>query len=226
MRSKEIEIFFTILIFLFMVFGSYLFANWTSDEVILQEYWRKIFAIRDVRYLSIVLFFFLALYVFFPLMLWMLRLDIKIKSSKAIRFIRFGIVGGSGLVLTLFGVAFFTEIMNLHYVLSAVIMSAIGFVYNYTLNQYWTFGDSLQKTSHISVGKFIVTTAAYYVLYYILLLFFTERMEIFYLISVIMSVGVCMTFKYAMACTWIWKIDSEEISGLFRNLSEIMKVKI
>jgi putative flippase GtrA len=62
------------------------------------------------------------------------------KEKKNIsQFIKFTIIATAGLILTSLGITFFVEILDLWYMLGAIITSGIVFVFNFLLNNFITF---------------------------------------------------------------------------------------
>jgi putative flippase GtrA len=60
-------------------------------------------------------------------------------NKKSVEFVIFALVGIVGLLLNQVFIWFFTEIINLYYMLSKIISSGIVFLWNFSLRKYLLF---------------------------------------------------------------------------------------
>jgi len=71
--------------------------------------------------------------------IWTFRESMNYKFAK--RGIKFFIIAGIALVVNLFFLWFFTEIMGIYYILSQILSSGFTLVVNFMGNKFWTFSD-------------------------------------------------------------------------------------
>src|SRR3954452_14472635 len=62
------------------------------------------------------------------------------KSENWVELIKFTLVGGSGYVVNLAGVAFATASLGLHHLAAATVAFAVAVLNNFWWNRHWTFG--------------------------------------------------------------------------------------
>src|SRR5512138_4037424 len=60
------------------------------------------------------------------------------------RFVRFGIVGGTGVVVNYGFYVFFHEALGIYYLLASVLAIEMSLISNFVLNERWTFHDRKQ----------------------------------------------------------------------------------
>ena len=57
------------------------------------------------------------------------------------RFVKFAIVGGSGLLVNMFFLWFLKEMAGLHYLFASIIAIELSVLNNFVWNNFWTWGD-------------------------------------------------------------------------------------
>ena len=57
------------------------------------------------------------------------------------RFVKFAIVGGSGLLVNMFFLWFLKEIAGLYYLFASIIAIELSVLNNFVWNNFWTWGD-------------------------------------------------------------------------------------
>jgi len=62
--------------------------------------------------------------------------------KKYSRFIKYSLVGGTGALLNLGLLAFFTQVCHIWYIYSALLSTLVAFLFNYYFNRMWTFSSS------------------------------------------------------------------------------------
>lgn len=123
------------------------------------------------------------------------------------RFIKFCIVGGSGIIVNEFFLWFLTEIFMLYYLISSLIAIEISIVSNYTLNNFWTFKD--KKVSGLKFFKLLIKYNIVYIggtiINVFMLWFFTDIVGIFYLFSNLIGMGSGVLWNYFFSLKVVWK---------------------
>jgi len=147
--------------------------------------------------------------------------DILLKMKKffgfdLIRVIKFGIVGGSGILVNMGFLWFFTEIGGLYYLVSSVFAIALAMISNFIWNDLWTWRDSGEpgvKAYMTRMAKFIVVSSiAAYIGNLGILWILTHFFHIYYLISNLIGIAVGTILNYSANNFWTFKSNNEHTS--------------
>lgn len=130
-----------------------------------------------------------------------------------VRFIKFGVVGGSGIFVNMGFLWFFTEIVGLYYLISSVLAIALAMISNFIWNDLWTWQDRGQpgvKPYLTRLVKFIlVSSFAGYVGNLSLLWILTHFFHLHYLISNLFGIAVGTVLNYSINNFWTFKPVAE-----------------
>jgi dolichol-phosphate mannosyltransferase len=133
----------------------------------------------------------------------------KILGFDLIRFIKFGIVGGSGILVNMGFLWFFTEIVGFYYLISSVLAIALAMISNFIWNDLWTWrdrGEPGAKAYLTRMVKFIlVSSIAAYIGNMGILWIFTHFFHIYYLISNLIGIAVGTVLNYSVNNFWTFK---------------------
>ena len=122
-----------------------------------------------------------------------------------LRFARFGIVGATGLVVNTVLLAFFTDVVGLFYVVSAVLATQGSTLWNFCLTERWVFSDREHRRGFgTRMGLFFLMNNAALAIRGPLLVLLTSGLGIHYVISNVLSLLVLPVARFALADTWIW----------------------
>ncbi len=128
------------------------------------------------------------------------------------RFIKFGIVGGSGTVVNL-GVQYLLTLAGLHYIFAGVIATEISIINNFLLNNFWTWKDNPAKTKRSFVARLfkynssmIITGIAQN----LLMIFFTEIFDLNDLVSKFIAIVIITFVNYVIHYFWTFKGETDE----------------
>jgi dolichol-phosphate mannosyltransferase len=126
-----------------------------------------------------------------------------------IRFIKFGIVGGSGILVNMGFLWFFTEIAGLYYLISSVLAIALAMINNFIWNDRWTWRDRGEpgiKAYLSRIIKFIVVSSiAAYIGNLGVLWILTHYFHVYYLISNLIGIAVGTALNYSVNNIWTFK---------------------
>lgn len=129
------------------------------------------------------------------------------------RFIKFGIVGGSGILINMGFLWFFTEIVGLFYLISSVLAIALAMINNFIWNDLWTWRDRGEpgvKPYLTRMAKFIVVSSiAAYIGNLGILWILTHFFNIYYLISNLIGIAVGTILNYSVNNFWTFKSNIE-----------------
>jgi len=120
-----------------------------------------------------------------------------------IKLLKYGIGGGLAFLITLFLTYFLTEKIKIYYLLSAILGYSAGFFINFTFQSFITF--STKTTLYLQrFLKFIFFQIFGLIFYSILLAFFTEILNIYYLLSLILSSGLTYILNFYLAKNFVF----------------------
>ena len=136
------------------------------------------------------------------------RIGARLQRSR--QLVKFGIVGCSGIAVNMFFLWFFTEHARVHYMVSSPMAVEISIVWNFMLNNAWTFRDSTNPaTVLIKMLKFHMTAFGGFAINYVVLVTLTEVLGIYYLVSNLAGIAVAFGWNYAVNVHWTWRHASE-----------------
>ena len=137
----------------------------------------------------------------------------KKSGFDPIRFIKFGIVGGSGILVNMGFLWFFTEMVGLYYLISSVLAIALAMISNFIWNDLWTWRDRGEpgvKAYLSRMAKFIaVSSIAAYIGNLGILWILTHFFHIYYLISNLIGIAVGTALNYSVNNLWTFKSKVE-----------------
>ena len=139
--------------------------------------------------------------------LWSLVIMLKLRFKLPKRFIKFGIVGFSGVIINEGLLYFFTEIVGFYYLISSIIAIESSMINNFLLNDIWTFRDRKKSGKGPFFKRFIHWHFARGITLLInfLILWGLTTFGLHYLISNIIGILVAMSLGYFWSLNWIWK---------------------
>ena len=122
-----------------------------------------------------------------------------------LRFARFGIVGLTGLVVNTVLLAFFTDVVGLFYVVSAVIATQGSTLWNFCFTELWVFsGRDHRRSRGTRMAMFFLMNNVALALRGPLLVLLTSGLGVHYAVSNVISLLVLTLVRYGLADTWIW----------------------
>lgn len=125
------------------------------------------------------------------------------------RFLKFCIVGLSGVGVNLGLLWILTDYFGIYYLVSAVFSVETSILTNFSLNELWTFGDRVTDRSAKPLlkrlAKFNVISAGGLVINITILWTFTEFLGFYYLISALFGIGGATLWNYLANATVTWK---------------------
>jgi putative flippase GtrA len=126
-------------------------------------------------------------------------------GDTPLRFVRFGLVGLSGLVVNTLALALFTAEVGIYYVLSAILATQVSTAWNYALTERWVFHgrESGRRPSH-RAALFFATNNAAMLIRIPLLALLASGLGINYLLANVLSLVALTLARFALADAWIW----------------------
>ena len=124
------------------------------------------------------------------------------------RFLKFCIVGGSGVIVNMGLLWLLTEIAGLYYLISSAISIETSIITNFILNDYWTWKDVGGAGFKERLGravKFNVICAVGLVINISILWTMTEVFGIYYMVSNLFGIAGAMLWNFFMNDKVTWK---------------------
>ena len=129
------------------------------------------------------------------------------RSGELRRFIKFCLVGLSGVGVNLGLTWLLTESAGLYYVVSNAIGIETSIISNFLLNNYFTFADRNKPGARALLGRLLKFNAASLVGLGINLgatWLFTDRLGLYYLLSNVIGIALSMLWNYLSNNWWTW----------------------
>ena len=119
------------------------------------------------------------------------------KSDKThLQLFKYGIVGGIAYSVDFGSLFFLTEVIKIHYLISAAIAFTLGLITNYTLSIFWVFPKRALTNKKIEFIIFSIIGLIGLGLNEVIIWFFTESAHFHYLISKIFSTVVVFFWNF------------------------------
>jgi dolichol-phosphate mannosyltransferase len=123
------------------------------------------------------------------------------------RFVKFGIVGASGVVVNMGGLYVFKEFAGIPYFIASLIAIELSIVSNFTVNLLWTWRDRSGQGSvwtklfryHVGAG------ATAFLGNYLILIGLTELFGMHYMISNLIGIAVGTLANYIINDLWTFR---------------------
>ncbi len=121
-----------------------------------------------------------------------LRLPEKLQPFE--RFIKFGLVGASGILVNLGVLALLIEVFDVHFALAAVVGIEVSIVTNYYLNRWWTWSD--RNRSHWAILSYHGVSLVGAVIQWVVFVLLVGLADLFYVWASMIGVIAAMLLNY------------------------------
>jgi putative flippase GtrA len=119
------------------------------------------------------------------------------KSDKtSVQFFKYVFVGGIAYCVDFGSLFFLTEVVKIHYLVSAAIAFILGLLTNYALSIFWVFSKRTLANKRTEFLVFSMIGLVGLGLNEVIIWFFTESMHFHYLISKIFSTVVVFLWNF------------------------------
>ncbi len=115
------------------------------------------------------------------------KLFIDYSDNVSVQFVRYTFVGGTAFIIDFSSLYILTDIVSLHYLLSAAIAFLIGLIMNYVISITWVFSKGILDNKVLEFGIFAFIGIAGLVFNELFMWLFTEHGHLHYLMSKIIS---------------------------------------
>lgn len=128
------------------------------------------------------------------------------------RFLKFVLVGGSGVFVNMFTLYLLTEYAQIHYSISSLIAIELSILFNFLINNSWTWGDRNANpigqrliSYHVAAG-----VTAFFGNWCVLLLL-TEVFDMHYMPANLIGIAVGSLFNFFANDLWTFReVDQKE----------------
>ena len=122
------------------------------------------------------------------------------------RIIKFGIVGGIGVLVNMSILYSLTEFFDLLYIISSIFAIELSILSNFILNDLWTWSERKKKKFYQRLIKYHITAGiTAFVANWLLLIFLSEIAGVYYLISNLIGIGVGMLSNFILNDIWTFR---------------------
>lgn len=125
---------------------------------------------------------------------------------KLRRFMKYCIVGLSGVFINMFFLWFFTEILRLPYLIASPIAIELAIINNFSLNNCWTFkGNTNKSPVLIKLAKFNTISMGGLLVNMTILFMLTEFLQLYYLLSNLTAILAATLWNYLLNVSYTWQ---------------------
>jgi dolichol-phosphate mannosyltransferase len=127
-----------------------------------------------------------------------------LRSMEPKRFLKFCVVGISGVGVNLGLSLLLYEALHVFYLLSSAIGIEVSILSNFTLNNFWTFGDKTSQTFLRRVIKFNLICVVGAIIQLLVLTILFKGFGIIYVVSNLIGIGAATLWNYGLNFAWTW----------------------
>jgi putative flippase GtrA len=132
-----------------------------------------------------------------------IRLDERYPTY--VRIGRFLLSGGIAFGTDLVLLYFFTDVLGIWYLSSAVAAFVLAFGVSFTLQKYWTFGDHSREGMHMQMGVYFLVAVANLALNTLLVYVFVEWASLHYLLAQMLASALIAIESFFVYQRFIFK---------------------
>lgn len=121
------------------------------------------------------------------------------------RFLRFALVGGSGVLVNSAIFVALSEWAGLDYRLAAPLATEIAILSNFTLNRLWTFADAGPAPLSTRLRRYHLTAFGGFVVHYLTLIALVELGAWEKWLANVAGIAIGMAWNYVLNVKWAWR---------------------
>jgi dolichol-phosphate mannosyltransferase len=121
-----------------------------------------------------------------------------------LRFVRFGLVGASGVAVNMLLLGVLTSGAGLFYLASALLATEASIVWNFVLSERWVFRGRRDRGRLRRFVSFVAVNSLAFALSGPLLWILVTGLGLHYLVGNLLSIGVLMILRFLVADRLIW----------------------
>jgi dolichol-phosphate mannosyltransferase len=129
------------------------------------------------------------------------------RTGEVNRILKFVVVGGTGTLVNLGLLAILKEWAGIYYLLAGAIAFEVSVVWNFLLNDRFTFGDRIRPEGTLfgRLLRFNVTSLGGFIIYLGILALLTQVFGLFYIISAAIGIVVGFGWNFMVNSAWTWR---------------------
>jgi len=121
---------------------------------------------------------------------------IKNIFKKYKRIIKYLIAGGTGTAVNLVLLYFFTDILDIWYLVSACLAFVLSLLVSFFLQKFWTFDDTGRDAMHRQMMAFLLVATINFFLNGLLMVLFVEVFKAWYMLAQFLINGLIAIESY------------------------------
>jgi dolichol-phosphate mannosyltransferase len=133
----------------------------------------------------------------------------KINSKKLEEFIKFAIVGGSGVVVNMGLLFILTRFLSVRLEIASPIAIEVSILSNFFLNNLWTFK---KRNTHVTfwsrIFRYHLVTGLAGIVNYLVLLLLVKNFGLHDMISNLIGILIGTAITYTLNSLWTWNVRS------------------
>ncbi len=133
----------------------------------------------------------------------------RITSTKLEEFIKFGIVGGSGVLVNMGLLFILTRLLHVRLEIASPIAIEVSILSNFLLNNLWTFR---KRNTHIPFWsrllRYHLVTGLAGIVNYLVLLLLVNKFGMHDMISNLIGIMIGTVINYSLNSLWTWRVRS------------------
>lgn len=124
------------------------------------------------------------------------------KKEIIFEFFKFVFVGLIGTIVNIFILYTLTEYFNIYYIISALFAFIVAVTANFVFNKTWTFGEKIYERTIKEYVNFLLVSLSALLVNIFFLYIFTEFLEIYYILSQIIAIGISLMINFIGNKIW------------------------
>ncbi len=133
----------------------------------------------------------------------------KINSKKLEEFIKFAIVGGSGVLVNMGLLFILTRFLSVRLEIASPIAIEVSILTNFTLNNLWTFK---KRNTHVPfwtrLFRYHLVTGLAGIVNYLVLLLLVNNFGLHDMLSNLIGILIGTAITYSLNSLWTWNVRS------------------
>jgi dolichol-phosphate mannosyltransferase len=134
---------------------------------------------------------------------------VKINSKKLEEFIKFAIVGGSGVLVNMGLLFILTRFLSVRLEIASPIAIEVSILTNFTLNNLWTFK---KRNTHVPfwtrLFRYHLVTGLAGIVNYLVLLLLVNNFGLHDMLSNLSGILIGTVITYSLNSLWTWNVRS------------------
>jgi len=133
----------------------------------------------------------------------MIKKIIKLFYNKT--FVKFIIVGLSGILVNMMFLFLFKQVFTFELWLAGIMAIELSVISNFIFNNYWTFKNNHEGSMPFTFIKYHLSVFLGMLINYIILIILTKQFGIVYWFSNLIGIGFGTISNYLFSSQWAWK---------------------